>query len=126
MRIISTDKAPAPGGHYSQAVEHDGIVYVAGLLPVHGDSGEQCHGTIAEQTEVVLANLAEILKAANSRLDLVIKTTAYVSDISLWGGVNDVYKSVFGSHRPARIVVPTRGLHHGFLIEIEAVAAVAE
>ena len=67
-------------------------------------------------------NLSEILKAAGSDIDQVIKTTIYVSDIELWDRVNAVYSSFFGEHRPARAVVPTRDLHFGFQIEIEAIA----
>jgi 2-iminobutanoate/2-iminopropanoate deaminase len=102
---------------------HDGLVYVAGQLPIAPD-GERCTGDIEEQADQVLRNLSAILEAAGSGLDRVIKTTVYVSDISLWGRVNDVYSRHFGDHRPARAVVPTRELHHGFLVEIEAVAAV--
>ena len=68
--------------------------------------------------------LAEaILKAAGSDLSRVLKMTVYVSDIGLWGRVNEVYARMLGEHRPARAVIPTKELHYGFLIEIEAVAA---
>jgi 2-iminobutanoate/2-iminopropanoate deaminase len=70
--------------------------------------------------------MSAILEAAGSRRDLVLKTTVYVSDITLWGRVNAVYAAFFGEHRPARAVVPTRELHYGLLVEVEAVAAVAE
>jgi 2-iminobutanoate/2-iminopropanoate deaminase len=103
-------------------VVHNGIVYVSGQLPINPETGEKCIGSIEEQTEQVLKNLAAILEAAGSGLDRVLKVTVYVSDISLWGGVNAVYAKFFGDHRPARAVVPTRELHHGFLIEMEAVA----
>jgi 2-iminobutanoate/2-iminopropanoate deaminase len=124
MKSISTTDAPKPGGHYSQAIVHDGLVYVAGQLPIDPQSGEKILGSIEEQTECVLNNLNAILDAAGSSLDRVIKTTVYVSDIQLWDRVNAVYAKHFGSHRPARAVVPTRALHHGFLVEIEAIAAV--
>lgn len=124
MRIIQTADAPAPAGHYSQAVVHNGTVYVAGQLPIDPETGEKCLGPIEAQTERALENLAAILDAAGSGLDRVLKVTIYVSDISLWDGVNAVYAKFFGDHRPARAVVPTRDLHHGFLIEVEAVAAV--
>ena len=124
MRFIQTDAAPTPAGHYSQAVEHSGLVFTAGLLPVDPQSGEKVLGSIEEQARRVLLNLKGVLQGAGTDLDRVLKVTVYVSDISLWGRFNEVYAEVFGDHRPARTVVPTAGLHHGFLLELEAVAAV--
>ncbi len=124
MKAISTPDAPRPAGHYSQAMVHNNIVYVSGQLPIVPGTGEKITGPIEEQTTQALENLAAILNTAGSDLNHVIKTTVYVSDISLWGRVNNVYAEFFGDHRPARAVVPTRDLHFGFLIEIEAVAAV--
>jgi 2-iminobutanoate/2-iminopropanoate deaminase len=126
MKEISTPNAPQPAGHYAQAIVHDGLVYVSGQLPIDPASGEKRLGSIEEQAEQALVNVAALLEAAGSDLDHVVKTTVYVSDISLWGRVNAVYAAFFGDHRPARAVVPTRELHYGFQIEIEAVAAVAE
>ncbi len=123
MRFISTEDAPRPGGHYSQAVVHQGVVYVAGQLPIVPETGEKCLGTVEEQTERTLLNLEAVLKAAGSGRDRVLRVTVYVSDISLWGRINEVYAGFFGGHRPARTVVPTRDLHYGFLVEIDAVAA---
>ncbi len=74
----------------------------------------------------MLENVAAILAAGGADLGDVLKVTVYVSDIGLWGRVNQVYAEVFGEHRPARVVVPTRDLHHGFQIEIEAIAAVKD
>lgn len=124
MQFVSTSDAPKPAGHYSQAVIHDGLVYVSGQLAVDPETGEKRLGSIEEQAEQALKNVAAVLEAAGSRMDLVIKTTVYVSDIALWGRVNEVYARHFGDHKPARAVVPTKDLHYGFKIEIEAVAAV--
>jgi len=126
MQAVSTDNAPSPGGHYSQAMVHNGLVYVSGQLPVDPVTGEKRLGSIEEQTEQALKNVAAILEAAGSGLDRVLKVTVYIADISLWGQVNAVYAGVFGDHRPARAIVPTRDLHHGFLIEIEAIAAISD
>ena len=126
MKSIQTPNAPQPAGHYAQAIVHDGLVYVSGQLPIDPRTGARCSGAIEEQAERALKNVAAILEAAGSRLDLVLKTTVYVSDIRLWGRVNAVYADFFGEHRPARAVVPTRELHYGLMVEIEAVAAVAE
>ena len=71
-----------------------------------------------------MRNVSEIIKAAGSSMDQVIKTTVYISDIQLWERVNEVYSDFFGEHRPARAVVPTKDLHFGFQIEIEAIASV--
>ena len=122
MEVISTPNAPKPAGHYSQAIVHNNLVYASGQLPIDPESGEKRIGSIEEQTEQVLKNLSEILKAAGSNLNQVIKTTVYISDIELWDRVNAVYARFFGEHRPARAVVPTRNLHFGFQIEIEAIA----
>lgn len=124
MIEVSTQNAPKPAGHYSQAIIHNNIVYVSGQLPIDPKTGEKRLGSIEEQTEQALKNVSEILKAAGCNLNRVIKTTVYVSDIKLWGRVNAVYSKFFGDHRPARAVVPTRDLHFGFQIEIEAIAAV--
>jgi 2-iminobutanoate/2-iminopropanoate deaminase len=126
MKQIQTPNAPQPAGHYTQAVVHNGLVYVSGQLPIDPQTGERCRGSIEEQTEQALNNVAAILKAAGSHPSRVLKTTVYVSDISLWGRINAVYAAFFGDHRPARAVVPTRELHYGLLIEIEAVAALVE
>jgi len=124
IRKVLTPNAPTPAGHYSQAVIHDGIVYVAGQLPIDPQSGEKRVGSIEEQTEQALRNVSEILKAAGSDLSRVLKMTIYISDISLWGGVNTVYARIMGDHRPARAIVPIKELHYGFQIEIEAIAAI--
>ena len=124
MHTILTDDAPAPAGHYAQAVVHGGLVYVSGQLPIDPKTGEKRIGSIEEQTSQALENVAAILEAAGSGLDRVVKTTVYVSDIGLWDRVNGVYAAYFGEHHPARAVVPTRELHFGFQIEIEAIAIV--
>jgi 2-iminobutanoate/2-iminopropanoate deaminase len=126
MEMISTSDAPAPAGHYSQAVVNDGLVFVSGQLAVDAASGRKDTGTIEQQTRIALENVAAILRAAGSDVDHVLKTTVYISDIELWGRVNEVYAEFFGSHRPARAVVPTRDLHYGFQVEIEAIASVRE
>ena len=124
IKAISIPDAPEPVGHYSPAIEHNGLVYVSGQLPIDPHTGQKHTGSIEEQTQQVLANLAEVLSAAGSDVGCVLKTTVYVSDIELWDRVNAVYSQFFGTHRPARIVVPTSKLHYGFNIEIEAIAAV--
>lgn len=124
INFVETPNAPKPGGHYSQAVIHNGLIYIAGQLPIDPATGEKKLGSIEEQTEQVLANLRAIVEAAGGDLSRVLKTTVYVSDIELWGKVNEIYARTFGEHRPARAVVPVKDLHYGFKIEIEAIAAI--
>ena len=124
MKVIFTENAPSPAGHYAQAIIHNDIVYVSGQLPVEPKSGEKKTGPIEEQAEQALKNLAEILKAAGSDVNRILKVTVYLADISLWERLNAVYARFFGEHRPARSVVPTSNLHFGFQVEIDAIAAV--
>ena len=124
INFVETSNAPKPGGHYSQAVIHNGLIYISGQLPIDPVTGEKKLGSIEEQTEQVLANLRAIVEAAGSDLNHVLRMTVYVSDIELWGKVNEIYARTFGEHRPARAVVPVKDLHYGFKIEIEAIAAI--
>lgn len=119
-----TPNIPAPKGHYSQAVIFNDLIFISGQLPVNPFTGEVTKGSVEEQTQQVLANLIIIVKDAGSSKDKILKTTVYISDMSLWGKVNDVYSKFFGDHKPARAVVPTRELHFGALIEIDAIAAI--
>jgi 2-iminobutanoate/2-iminopropanoate deaminase len=123
MKEIRTQRAPQPAGHYSQAIVHENIVYVSGQLPIDPVTGEKRFGPIEEQADQALRNVSEIITAAGSSMDQVIKTTVYISDIQLWERVNEVYSNFFGEHRPARAVVPTNTLHYGFQIEVEAIAS---
>lgn len=124
MKFISSDKIPTPKGHYSPAIVHNDIVYVSGQLPVspHKDTHEI--GTIEEQFDQVIKNLKNVLEAAGSNLENILRVTIYVSDIELWGRINAVYSNLFGEHRPARTIVPTRDLHYGYQVELDAIAAV--
>jgi 2-iminobutanoate/2-iminopropanoate deaminase len=126
MKTILTPKAPAPRGHYSQAVVHAGLVYVSGTLPLDPASGEPVGGEIEVQAERALESLKAVLEAAGSGLDCVLKTTVYVSDIALWSRVNAVYARWFGEHKPARAIAPVNTLHYGCLIEIDAVACIRD
>ena len=83
-------------------------------------------GSIEAQTELALRNIERILFAANSDLNHVLQMTIYISDIELWGKVNEVYARVLGEHKPARAIVPVKDLHFGTKIEIQAIAAVKD
>ena len=124
IKLISTPNAPQPAGHYSQAVVHNGLVFVAGQLSIDPATGEYLLGSIEEQTEQTLKNIGAILEAAGSDFNNVLKMTVFVPDIKYWEAVNAIYAKYLGEHRPARAVIPSRDLHHGFLIEIDAIAVV--
>lgn len=126
MNKIYLPNIPEPKGHYSPAVVHNGLIFVSGQLPMNHATGEVETGAIELQTELALRNVEAILIAANSDLTCVLQMTIYVSDIEDWGAVNEVYKKIFGEHKPARAVVPVKDLHFGTKIEIQAIAAVKE
>lgn len=126
MRIVQTDLAPRAGGHYSQAVVHGRTVYVSGQLPIDPADPKAPPGDAAQQARQALQNVRHILEAAGSGLDQALQMTIYVSDIAHWETVNRVYSEVMGENRPARAVVPTRDLHYGYIVEIQAIAALRE
>jgi 2-iminobutanoate/2-iminopropanoate deaminase len=122
MKIVQPTNQPKPKGHYSPGIEHHGIIYVSGQLPMTLDTREPFTGPIEEQTELALRNVEAVLMAAGSDLGRVMQMTIYVSDMELWGKVNEVYARIMGDHRPARAIVPVKTLHFGTLIEIQAIA----
>jgi reactive intermediate/imine deaminase len=126
MRAITTDRAPAPGGHYAQALVHDGLVYVAGQLPLVPGGPQRPPPSFEEQAELVLSNVIAILEAAGSSADRILKATVYIADIAHWPAFNAIYARRLGSHRPARTVVPVAQLHYGSLVEMDAIAALRE
>jgi 2-iminobutanoate/2-iminopropanoate deaminase len=126
MQKVQIKNAPAPKGHYSPAVVHNGLIFVSGQLPVNHATGAVETGAIEKQTELALQNVEAILKAAGSGLSHVLQMTIYISEREDWGKVNEVYTSILGEHKPARAIVPVKDLHFGTKIEIQAIAAVKE
>ena len=124
MEKVQPDSFPVPEGHYSPGIVHNGLVYVSGQLPMDLKTREPFTGAIEGQTELALLNVEAVLKQAGSDLDHVVQMTIYVSDMELWGKVNETYAKVMGEHRPARAIVPVKDLHFGTKIEIQAIAAV--
>jgi 2-iminobutanoate/2-iminopropanoate deaminase len=124
MEKVQIENAPAPKGHYSPAIIHNGLVYVSGQLPRNPVSGEVETGAIETQTELALRNVEDILHAAGSDLNHVLQMTIYVSEMELWDKVNETYALILGEHKPARAIVPVKDLHFGTKIEIHAIAAV--
>lgn len=126
MEKVQVKDTPIPKGHYSQGIVHNGLVFVSGQLPMNMATGEIENGAIEAQTELALRNVEAILQAAGSDLNHVLQMTIYVSDMELWGKVNEVYARILGKHRPARAIVPVKDLHFDTKIEIQAIAAVKE
>ena len=126
MKTIQPPDQPTPKGHYSPGIEHNGLIYVSGQLPMDLVTREPCAGDIETQTELALRNVEAVLLAAGSDLGSVLQFTIYISDIELWGKVNETYANVMGEHRPARAIVPVKDLHFGTQIEIQAIAAMKE
>jgi 2-iminobutanoate/2-iminopropanoate deaminase len=124
IKKITTENAPLPKGHYTQAVIANGMIFISGQLPVVPVTGERITGTVREQMLRVLENIKAIAEAAGSDIENVVKVTIYVTDIELWGEVNAVYAEFFGAHKPARTIVPVKELHYGFKVEIDAIADV--
>jgi len=121
MKYISTDKAPAAIGPYSQAVNIGELIYTSGQIPLDA-SGVLVEGNIEEQTKQVLTNLSEVLKEGGSSLDKVVKTTIFLSDMENFANVNKIYAEFFGNHKPARSTVAVKTLPLQVGIEIEAIA----
>lgn len=130
MQFIETGEAPLPAGHYSQAVVANGLVFVAGILPIipntDPNTDRRMPDGIAAQAQQVLDNLRAILHAANSDLDRLVSVQLFIPSIDSWSAVNDVYRNALGAHKPARTVIPCGPLHYGALIEVNAVAVVNE
>lgn len=123
MRFIQTNDALKPNGHYSQAIEHCGIVYCSGILPFDSVTGKFVSGDVETQCNVVFQNLKNILETSGSSIDMVIKTTIYIPDIKLWEKINVLYGEFFGSHKPCRTIVPCGILHFNSNIELEVIAS---
>ena len=109
-------------GHYSPGVLVGNILYISGQLPVDPETGRLAEGGIEAQTKAALGNVERVLTAAGLARTDVAMCRVYIPDVAYWDTVNDAYAAFFGEHRPARVIVPTRELHHGALVEIEAVA----
>ncbi|MDY6328076.1 MAG: RidA family protein [Lachnospiraceae bacterium] len=120
-KIISTDKAPAAIGPYSQAIEVNGMVYTSGIIPVNPATGEIPEG-IDAQADQAIGNLCALLKEAGTSADNVIKTTVFIKEMDDFAKVNAVYAKYFEKDCPARSCVEVARLPKDVLIEIEAIA----
>jgi reactive intermediate/imine deaminase len=126
MREIFIDTKAVNKGHYVPGIISKGVLYVSGQLPMDHETGVMENGDINAQARMALHNVDLVLKAAGTSRELVTMCRVYIPDMALWDEVNRIYAEFFGEHRPARVVVPTRDLHHGVLVEIEATAEMPE
>jgi len=122
IEVVKTNKAPEAIGPYSQAIVTGSFVYTSGQIPIKPQTGEVVDGGIEEQAKQVLENLKNVLEAAGSSLNKVVKTTVFIKDMDSFAKVNEVYAKYFSEPYPARSCVEVSKLPKGVLIEIEAVA----
>lgn len=123
LQRVTSDKAPAAIGPYSQAIKVGNFVFTSGQLPMNPETG-QIEGDIKAQTQMALTNLANVLEAAGSGIDKVVKTTVFLADINEFGAMNEVYATFFGEVPPARSAFQAANLPKGAKVEIEAVAVI--
>jgi 2-iminobutanoate/2-iminopropanoate deaminase len=121
-RIIKTDQAPAAIGPYSQAVRIGNMLYTSGQIALDPRSGEFLSGEIEQETERTLENISAILKADGLNLDNIVKTTVYLTDLSYFARMNQIYEKYFSENKPARACVQVAALPKGAKVEIEAIA----
>ena len=121
-QIISADRAPAAIGPYAQANRVGGLIFTSGQIPLDPKTGETVGATVSEQTVQVLENLSAVLEAGGSSLNAVVKTTVFLTDMSCFAEMNEVYARYFaGEQLPSRSAVAVRELPRGVLVEIEAI-----
>lgn len=120
--IISTPKAPAAIGPYSQAVAVGDMIYTSGMIPIIPETGELETGDIKAQARQAISNLIALLEEAGSNAESVVKTTVFIKDMNDFAAVNEVYAGFFKENCPARSCVEVARLPKDVLIEIEAIA----
>ena len=120
-KIINSPQAPKAIGPYSQAVEADGFVFTSGILPVDPVTGEIFGGDMKGQTELVLKNMENILKAAGLQPKHIVKTTVYVTDLTFFAEMNAAYEAFFKENPPARTTIQVAALPKGAYVQIEAI-----
>lgn len=121
MEVISTSKAPAAIGPYSQAIRIGQMVYTSGQIPLNAE-GQLIQGGIREQAQQVFDNLKEVLASAGCSLQDVVKSTVFLKDMNQFPEFNQVYADYFGEHKPARSTVEVARLPRDVLVEIEVIA----
>ena len=120
-KVIYTEKAPKAIGPYSQAIRTDSFIFTAGQIGLDPTTGELVAGMVEEQTRQALNNLRNVIEAAGSSMDNVVKTTVFLKDMADFPKMNSIYAEYFGENPPARSTVAVAGLPKGGLVEVEAV-----
>ena len=120
--VISTDKAPAAIGPYSQAIEVNGMIYTSGMIPIDPSTGELVTGSVEAQAEQAISNLEALLAASGSSIEKAVKTVVFISNMDDFGKINEVYAKHFKEPYPARSCVEVANLPKAALVEIEAIA----
>lgn len=123
LKTICSDKAPAAVGPYVQAVEHAGVIYCSGQLPINPATGAFVLGSISDQTAQVMDNLRNVLEAAGSGFSKALKVNIFITDLATFAEMNEVYASYFEDKYPPRAAVEVSNLVGGAGIEIDVVAA---
>jgi 2-iminobutanoate/2-iminopropanoate deaminase len=122
--IIHTNEAPAAIGPYSQGVKVGNLLFTAGQIALDPSTKQLVKGSIEDEVDRIMKNLAAIAKAANSSLEEVVKTTIFVTDLSLFSRINEKYGSYFSNQPPARSTVEVSALPAGANVEVEMIIAI--
>jgi len=125
MKPVTSQDAPTPVGPYSQAIEHQGVLYLSGQVPLDPKTQQLVGENIEEQTERVLENLRAVLRAAGSDFDRLLRVGVYLTDIREFPRFNAVYQRALSDARPARSTIQVAALPLGARVEIDAIAAIS-
>lgn len=121
-QAVATQKAPQAIGPYSQAIKANGLIFISGQIPIDPATGQLIQGDIAAQTERIMNNIGEILAAAGSSLERVVKTTVFLKNMAEFAAMNDMYGRFFRKEPPARTTVEAARLPKDALLEVDVIA----
>lgn len=123
MEFIQTDNSKESSGHYSPGVRANGLLFISGQLSVDPATGKPAEGGVQAEARQALANVDAVLSASGLTKTDIVQCRVYLPDVAYWDELNKAYAEYFGSHKPARVVVPSNHLYGGCKVEIEAIAA---
>ena len=119
--VISTDKAPAAIGPYSQAIEVNGMIYTSGMIPIDPSTGELVTGSVEAQAEQAFTNVKNLIEASGASIDNTVKTVVFIQNMDDFAKINEIYAKYFTEPYPARSCVEVAKLPKGVLLEVEAI-----